>query len=58
MLTPQSLSVFELNSKDNLVPRVVLGKLPSDKTMYGSIAGTYGLYAENVLLKGALITQT
>ena len=58
MLTPQSLSVFELDNKDNLIPRIVLGKLPLDKVKYGSIAGTYGLYAENVLLKGALITQT
>ena len=57
MLTPQSLSVFELDSKDNLEPRIVLGKLPN-KPKYGSIAGTYGLYAENALLKGALITQT
>lgn len=58
MIPAQSLSVFELNDKDDLTPRIVLGKLPNDKEAYGSIAGTYGLYAENVLLKGALITQT
>jgi hypothetical protein len=56
MIPAQSLSVFELNDKDDLIPRIVLGKLPNDKEAYGSIAGTYGLYAENVLLKGALIT--
>jgi hypothetical protein len=39
-------------------PRIVLGKLPNEQTIYGYAAGTYGLYAENVLLKGSLVTQT
>ena len=39
-------------------PRIILGKLPDSQTIYGYAAGTYGLYAENVLLKGSLVTQT
>ena len=58
LLPPQSLSVFELDSNNKLLPHIILGKLPNNKEIYGSIAGTYGLYAENVLLKGALITKT
>lgn len=57
--TPQSISVFEFNPETKLVtPRIILGKLPNEETTYGYAAGTYGLYAENVLLKGSLVTQT
>lgn len=56
--TPQSISVFEFNPETELVtPRIILGKLPDAETIYGYAAGTYGLYAENVLLKGSLVTQ-
>lgn len=56
--TPQSISVFEFNSETQMItPRVVLGKLPNEESIYGYAAGTYGLYAENVLLKGSLVTQ-
>lgn len=56
--TPQSISVFDFNETNKIItPRIVLGKLPNEKTIYGYAAGTYGLYAENVLLKGALVTQ-
>jgi hypothetical protein len=54
--TPQSISVFDFNTSTKLItPRIVLGKLP-DEPIYGYAAGTYGLYAENVLLKGSLVT--
>lgn len=56
--TPQSISVFEFNPETKLVtPRIILGKLPDEETIYGYAAGSYGLYAENVLLKGSLVTQ-
>lgn len=56
--TPQSISVFDFNPTTQIVtPRVVLGKLPNEESIYGYAAGTYGLYAENVLLKGSLVTQ-
>lgn len=57
--TPQSISVFDFNpTTQTITPRVVLGKLPNEESIYGYAAGTYGLYAENVLLKGSLVTQT
>lgn len=57
--TPQSISVFDFNPTTQVItPRVVLGKLPNEESIYGYAAGTYGLYAENVLLKGSLVTQT
>ena len=56
--TPQSISVFEFNPVNKIItPRVVLGKLPNEEGIYGYAAGSYGLYAENVLLKGSLVTQ-
>lgn len=57
--TPQSISVFDFNPVTQIItPRIVLGKLPNEESIYGYAAGTYGLYAENVLLKGSLVTQT
>jgi hypothetical protein len=54
---PQSLSVFEFDYTNKVAsPRIILGKLPKESNIYGSAAGTYGLYAENVLLKGSLVT--
>ena len=44
------------NKTKNITPRIVLGKLPNEESIYGYAAGTYGLYAENVLLKGSLVT--
>jgi hypothetical protein len=67
--TAQSISVFEFNPSalnldgntgneniDLITPRIILGKLPDQESLYGYAAGTYGLYAENVLLKGSLVT--
>lgn len=57
--TPQSISVFEFNKDTHTpIPRIILGKMPNDVSIYGQIANTYGLYAENVLLKGSLVTQS
>ena len=57
LITPQSVSVFEFNGTNQIIPRIILGRLPNDD-MYGFAKDTYGLYAENVLLKGSLVTQT
>lgn len=58
MMPSNAISVLEHIGEGTLIPRVILGKLPEDKTTYGFAAGTYGLYAENVLLRGSLVTQT
>lgn len=53
----QAISVFEFNAIDKKInPKVVMGKIP-DEENYGQLRGTYGLYADNVLLRGSLITQ-
>lgn len=58
LIVPQSISVFDFNEMTKqITPHIVIGKLP-DEPAYGFAAGTYGLYAENVLLKGSLVTQT
>lgn len=62
LLTPESLSVFEFQGLDSngspkLESKIILGKLPN-MTDYGYAAGSYGLYAENVVLKGSLVTST
>lgn len=57
--TPQSISVFEFDQNTKAISsKIILGKLPDIKDIYGYAAGTYGLYAENVLLKGSLVTQS
>ena len=57
-ITPQSVSVFEFDDvSKRIYPKIVLGKLP-EETQYGFAGGSYGLYAENVLLRGSLVTQT
>lgn len=59
LVASQAITVFDFNENNqSVVPRIILGKLPSGDVTYGSLGGTYGLYAENVLLKGALVTQT
>lgn len=58
LTTPESITVFEFNEEiRQLIPKIILGKLPNEE-QYGYASGTYGLYAENVLLKGSLVTQT
>lgn len=58
LIEANSLSVFEFDedNKNKPIPRIILGRLPDDG--YGFASGTYGLYAENVLLKGSLVTST
>lgn len=63
--SPQAITVFETNYNTyatnkqlELKPRIILGKLPYISSETEELAGTYGLYAENVYLKGALVTQS
>ena len=56
-LAPESISVFEFDGGKNLSTKIILGKIPDQKEIYKSISNSYGLYAENVLLKGSLITM-
>lgn len=56
LVSSQSISVFEMNEGKELIPRIILGKLPAGE-QYGFAAGSYGLYAENALLKGSLVTE-
>ena len=52
LVASNSLSIFEFNKETKeLIPRIILGKL-DDYNL------NYGLYAENVLLKGSLVTHT
>ena len=62
MLAPTSFSVFSLekaiysNGSDSgfkrLEPHIILGKIPNQPEIYGTISGTYGLYADSAYLKG------
>ena len=54
-----SLVSFEYDSETNDIlgnNKIILGYIPSIPTLYGSIAGQYGLYADNVLVKGKLVS--
>lgn len=58
MIPQTSFSVFSLEQNSNsdwkyLKPHIILGKIPDD-AIYGSIANSYGLYADNVYLKGII----
>lgn len=63
--SPQAITVFETNfdkvteanQQPELKRRVVLGRLPMVDWKAKNLAGSYGLYAENAYLKGALVTQ-
>jgi len=48
--------VFDYDGSGKLTPHIILGKLPNED-IYGFAKNTYGLYAENVILKGSLVTQ-
>lgn len=66
---PATLTVFDFNLVETevqerkkkisgmAIPRIVLGYLPNE-TQYGYASGTYGLYAENVILQGELVTNS
>lgn len=56
LIASQAISAFEFDGT-SLLPKIILGKLP-DSDDYGFIKNSYGLYAENALLKGSLITGT
>lgn len=67
LVVGNALSLFELQIQDEgtlsiennaqLVPKVILGQIPNIPESYGSLAGKYGLYADNVLLKGSMIAN-
>ena len=55
---PRAITVYTLGEKPSeMISRIVLGQMPQDPK-FGDISGTYGLYAENVYLKGSLVTET
>ena len=61
-LAPNAISVVTPNWDDNaktmnLNSHIILGKLPNEE-IYGYAAGTYGLYADNVVLRGQITTGT
>lgn len=41
----------------SLNPKIILGQIPDNPEIYGILAGKYGLYADNVLLKGSMIAK-
>lgn len=56
-MNPNSISVMEFDGKDKLNSKIILGKLSKFSEAYGEVSNTYGLYAENVVLRGSLTTQ-
>lgn len=55
-----SLNKIKFNGNTNLneiETKIILGKIPNDIKKYGKTANTYGLYADNVLLKGAMVAK-
>lgn len=52
-----SLVNFYYDGTDILADnKIILGYIPNNALLYGAIAGQYGLYADNVLVKGKLIS--
>lgn len=63
IIPQQSFSVFEWTQSNSTTgegtatAKIILGKLPSGQE-YAPFQNTFGLYAENVLLKGSLVTNS
>ena len=61
-LVPQralSLVNFYYDSSNNSIlsqNKIILGYIPNNSILYGTIANQYGLYADNVLVKGKLVS--
>lgn len=53
-----AISISEFDGISTLTPKIILGKLPDNQDSFGRAAGSYGLYAENVILNGSLTTRT
>lgn len=53
-----SISVMEFDGVNINSPKVIIGKIPNNSAIYGQASGSYGLYAENVVLNGSLTTRT
>ena len=60
LIPAQSISIFELQDETTfqLNTHLILGKIPDNSAIYKNLAGSYGLYADNVLLNGSLVTQS
>ena len=57
--SPRAITVYTLGENyDERTDRIILGQIPNESERFGRIAGTYGLYGENVYLKGALVTES
>lgn len=57
--SPRAITVYTLGENyDERISRIILGQIPNESGRFGRIAGTYGLYGENVYLKGALVTES
>lgn len=56
--SPRAITIYTLGENyDERINRIILGQIPNEPR-FGRIAGTYGLYGENVYLKGALVTES
>lgn len=59
LVAANAISIFQANITDStmyLQPKIILGKIPNE-SIYGRLKGDYGLYADNVLLNGAMISR-
>lgn len=59
LIPSNSISIFKTSIEEetlSLIPEIILGKIPEgDK--YGTLQNKYGLYAESVYLKGAMVAK-
>lgn len=57
----QAITVFENIGLEQGVlstnNHVIIGKIPDNKDFYGTLAGSWGLYADNVLVRGSMIAE-
>lgn len=58
LVPANSITIFRtlIEEETSLVPEIILGKIPIGQE-YGNLQGKYGLYAENVYLKGSMIAK-
>lgn len=59
LVPANSISIFRTTIEEdntNLIPEIILGQIPIGEE-YGNLQGQYGLYAENVYLKGSMIAK-
>ena len=58
LVPANSITIFRtlIEEETSLIPEIILGKIPIGQE-YGNLQGKYGLYAENVYLKGSMIAK-